>query len=274
MTEDQADGFNWDADAYSKASSIQKKWGLELLDKLNLRGDERVLDIGCGDGKLSVQIADRLPRGSVVGIDSSEEMIAFARENYPADGHPGLSWLVMDARALSFEQEFNVVFSNAVLHWIFDHRLVLEGIKRALEPGGRMLLQMGGRGNVTAIGIALGTVMGSEAWQSYFIDFRFPYGFYGPDEYREWLREAGLRPIRVELITKDMVFENEEALAGWVRTTWLPFTERVPDDQREDFIREVVEAFKEGNPTDEEGFLHLEAKRLEVEADNPEQLAT
>jgi trans-aconitate 2-methyltransferase len=261
--------YGWDADAYSKASSIQKKWGLELLDKLNLHGDERVLDIGCGDGKLSIEIAARVPGGFVVGIDSSEEMIDFARKRYPAEEYPRLSWQAMDATALIFTEEFDIVFSNAVLHWIFDQTSVLNGVRRALKPGGRLLFQMGGRGNVNAMGIALGTVMGLDRWQPYFTDFRFPYGFYAPDQYGEWLEEAGLEPARIELVTKDMAFESREMLAAWIRTTWMPFTEKVPEDLREAFTAEVVETFIRSNPPGEDGLLHLEAKRLEVEASRP-----
>jgi len=269
MADTNGKRFAWDASAYSKASGIQKKWGLELLDKLRLRGDERALDIGCGDGKLSLEIALRVPEGSVVGIDSSQEMIAFARDKYPAERHLNLSWQVMDVRELGFDEEFNVVFSNAVMHWVLDHLVVLKGIRRALRPGGRVLLQMGGRGNVSDMGRILAELIALDSWLPYFTNFTFPFGFYGPEEYRGWLEEAGLKALRLELISKDMAFESKKALASWVRTTWMPFTERVPEEMREVFIGEIVDHFGECHPAGADGLLHLEATRLEVEAERP-----
>ena len=145
------DGYEWDAADYRDSSSQQKKWGRELLSKLRLSGEERVLDIGCGDGKLTAEIAELVPSGHVVGTDSSPEMIAFAREAFPRDSHPNISWEVMDARELTFEEEFDVIFSNAVLHWVSDHSPVLHGVRKSLKPGGKILFQMGGSGNAARV---------------------------------------------------------------------------------------------------------------------------
>jgi trans-aconitate methyltransferase len=260
--------YKWDAEDYRDSSSQQKKWGRELLAKLNLNGDERVLDIGCGDGKLTAEIAERLPRGSAMGIDNSEEMIHLASETYPPHAFPRLSWRVVDARSLVFDGEFDVIFSNAVLHWVKDHQPVLSGIRRSLKPGGRILIQMGGRGNASDIVAVLAEMFGREEWSRYFTDFTLPYGFYGPGEYEEWLKEAGLTPTRVELVPKDMAHEGREGLAGWIRTTWLPFTQKIPEELREQFIDELVGRYVERHPPDESGLVHVNAVRLEVEAEN------
>jgi trans-aconitate methyltransferase len=143
--------FKWNAQDYHKNSAEQQKWAGELILKLDLTGNERVLDIGCGDGKVTAEIAKRLPDGSVLGIDSSEEMIHFARKNFPSEKFANLAFEVMDARNLSFNGEFDVVFSNAGLYWVIDHLPVLAGIKKSLKSSGRVLLQMGGRGNAAAM---------------------------------------------------------------------------------------------------------------------------
>src|SRR5262249_40878831 len=114
----------WNAQDYSKNSSEQQKWARELIEKLAIRGDESVLDIGCGDGKVTAEIASRAGRGRVVGIDRSQQMIDFAGAAFPSGAHANLSFQRMDASELSFDREFNVVFSNAALHWIVDHRPV------------------------------------------------------------------------------------------------------------------------------------------------------
>src|SRR4051812_48653879 len=114
----------WDANEYAKHSSVQQHWARELIDKLAWRGDERVLDIGCGDGKVTAEIARAaVPRGSVLGIDSAPQMIRFASEHF-ADV-PNLRFRQMDASDIALRGQFDVVFSNAALHWVIDHRPVL-----------------------------------------------------------------------------------------------------------------------------------------------------
>ena len=114
--------YHWDAEEYCTSSSNQKKWALELLSKLDLKGSERVLDIGCGDGEITAAIARRVPRGSAVGIDSSRDMVDLAATRYPPNRFPNISFVLKDAREIDFDQEFDAVFSNACLHWVVDHQ--------------------------------------------------------------------------------------------------------------------------------------------------------
>jgi trans-aconitate methyltransferase len=124
--------YKWNAEDYSKSSSGQFKWGKELIDKLDLKGSESVLDIGCGDGKITAAIAGIVNKGSAIGIDSSKEMIDFAKQSYPADQYTNLYFRLLDATELDYTEEFDVVYSNAALHWVKDHVAVLNGIKRGL----------------------------------------------------------------------------------------------------------------------------------------------
>ena len=118
--------YQWNAVDYAKSSSIQQQWARELIGKLKLKGSEKLLDIGSGDGKVSAEIASCLPNGSVVGIDSSEAMVALAQSKYSTDVFPNLRFQRGDASRLMFDNEFDVVFSNATLHWILDHKPVLQ----------------------------------------------------------------------------------------------------------------------------------------------------
>jgi len=261
--------YKWDALDYAKSSSAQQQWARELIDKLQLKGDESLLDIGCGDGKVTAEIAACLPSGSVLGVDSSAEMIALAQSQYPADVFPNLRFQRQDACSLPFRNEFTVVFSNATLHWVLDHAPVLRGIHRSLKCGGKVLLQMGGRGNAADVVAVLDELIQALEWRDCFKRFSFPYGFYGPDEYQEWVHEAGLQAGRVELIPKDMIHQGREGLAGWVRTTWLPYTQRVPEEKREAFVAQLVDNYLERHPADEQGLVHVRMVRLEVEALKP-----
>lgn len=259
--------YKWNAQEYAKSSSAQQQWAMELIAKLHLKGTERVLDVGCGDGKITAALAKQLPDGSVVGIDNSKEMINFSQKTFPKSEYPNLSFKVMDASALTFRHEFDIVFSGSVLHWIADHRPVLSGIKRSLKPGGRILLQMGGKGNAAEIFDSMGDPRNSVKWGKYFENFPAPWNFYGPEEYKPWLAEAGFKKTRVELVPKDMVQKGREGLAGWVRTTWLPYIARVPETMREEFIDEVVGKYLKTHPLDKEGNAHVGMARLEVEAE-------
>lgn len=256
----------WNPSDYAAHSSAQESWARELVEKLALAGHEHVLDIGCGDGRITEMIARLVPDGRVVGADSSEEMIHHAREAFPPKRHPNLSFFMADARDLPFREEFDIVFSNACLHWIADHRPVLAGIARSLRPGGRILLQMGGRGNAAGVVDAVAPLIREPEWREWFGGFSFPYGFHGPDEYRVWLAEAGFAEADARLIPKDMVHDGPEGLAGWVRTTWLPYIERVPDHLRERFIHEIVRRYLDVCPPDPGGRTHVAMMRLEVRA--------
>ncbi len=158
----------WNPHDYHNNSSQQQIWARELIAKLHLRGDERVLDIGCGDGKISAEIAALLPRGCIVGVDRSPDMIQFATRNFFGTEHPNVSFEQMDASALRFRDEFDVIFSNATLHWIEDHRPVLHGIAAALKPNRRILLQMGGAGNAAGMLATLKPIMAEAEWSPYF----------------------------------------------------------------------------------------------------------
>src|SRR5690242_447741 len=215
--------YDWNAADYAKHSAGQEQWARELIGQAGLAPDDRVLDIGCGDGRITAAIAQLVPRGTVLGIDLSADMVAHAARHFPASTHPNLAFRQIDARALPFDRAFTFIFSNAVLHWIRDQRPVVAGIARALVPGGRCLLQMGGRGN-SAIAIrAFEQVADMPAWRQWYVGFESSYGFHGDDEYRAWLDEAGLIADRVELIDKDMIHADRAAFVGWLRTAWHPY---------------------------------------------------
>jgi trans-aconitate 2-methyltransferase len=257
----------WDPAAYEKSSSAQQKWAKEVLSKIAIRGDEKVLDIGCGDGKITAEMASLVPDGSVVGIDNSREMIGFARSKFQGPSHPNLSFSYGDASDLKYQGEFDLVVSFACLHWILDHIPVLESIERSLKSGGRVFLQFGGKGNAAGIIQAASEVISCQKWSEYFKGFEFPYGFFGPDEYHTWLGQVGLKAIRVEILPKDMVQPGRDGLASWVETTWLPYLEKVPGNLRRDFVYEVTDAYISSHPPDVDGLVHVDMKRLEVEAE-------
>jgi trans-aconitate 2-methyltransferase len=160
-----------------------------------------------------------------------------------------------------------VAFSNAALHWIKDHQPVVDGIFKSLKPGGKMLLQMGAKGGVSLYLSVLEQILVLPEWKAYFQDFEFPYGFMGIEEYEVMLLAAGFQIKRVELIAKDTLHANKEKFKGWIRTTWIPYTERVPEDKREQFIELIATKYLEKKPPVTGGRVHVPMVRLEVEAE-------
>jgi hypothetical protein len=129
-----------------------------------------------------------------------------------------------------------------------------------------MLLQMGGRGNAAAILSLIDHVKDDPRWCEGLGAFPCPYGFHGPEEYADWLRVAGLHPRRIELIPKDMTQQGKEGLAGWMRTTWMPYIQQVPSQHREAFVQTFVDLYVQRHPPDAAGQVHVRMVRLEVEA--------
>jgi trans-aconitate methyltransferase len=257
---------NWDAEDYARNSSAQLEWATELMAKLALKGDEAILDIGCGDGKITAELARHLPRGLVVGIDASPAMVAASHTRFPPEKNPNLCFRQMDAAHLELPEEFDIAFSTSVLHWVRDHRAVLQGVRRCLRPGGRILFQMGGRGNAEEMFSVVQDVIRSPSWRDAFVGFEAPWHFYGVEDYQTWLPQCGFTPVRIELVPKDMRHDGPDQLKGWMRTTWFPYTDRIPVARREPFGDEAVEKYLRVLPVDEQGRTHMKMVRLEVEA--------
>lgn len=259
--------FKWNPSEYSTNSQAQYKLANELLAKIKLSGSESFLDIGCGDGKITAQIALLLPNGKVTGVDSSPDMIDFAKRNFSSDKYYNLKFALMDAQNLTFGPEFDIAFSNAALHWIpGSHVEILKGVRRALKPGGRLFFQMGGKGNADDILNIGDELIKTDKWNAYFKDFNFKYNFPSDSDYRQWLNAADLKIIRVELLHKDMEQNGIDGLSAWMRTTWLPYLQQLPENLKDVFVAEIAGRYIKSFPPDSAGKIHIKMIRLEVEA--------
>lgn len=263
---ESAKNYTWNANDYAKNSKNQFQWAQELITKLKLDGNEHILDIGCGDGKITAQLSKCLPNGKAVGIDSSSQMINLAKKTFQNEQYSNLTFQLVDSRNLPFDSEFDLAFSNAALHWIVDQKAVLQRVQRSLKSQGRVLFQMAGKGNAEAVLNLFNELLVLPQWQRYFDNFSFPYAFLDSQEYHQLLLDVDLKPTRAVLFPKDMKFPSAEGMAGWIRTTWLPFTERVPVEKRDIFVKELISRYLAEHPTDVDGVIHLGMVRLEVEA--------
>lgn len=263
--------FQWDAGGYAIHSRVQQEWARELIASLGLKGNEHVLDVGCGDGKISAELARSVSQGAVTGMDASPEMIAYARAGFPVGQNPNLNFQSGDARQIELvvplEARFDLVFSNAALHWVDDHPAFLRGASARLRPGGRLVVSCGGRGNAREVFRAMVPVMRRSRWRPHFRAMPRPYFFYAPEDYAVWLPAAGFCPHRVELAPKDVDYASAADFATWLRVTWLPYVQRVPSGEREEFIAAVTDQYLVHHPPEPDGSVRVRMVRLEIVAE-------
>lgn len=226
----------FDGRKYEKASTHQKEWGTKLIAELDLQGHEHVLDLGCGDGSLTAQIAEILPEGEVVGIDASQGMIDAAL----LKARDKLKFLLMDINELDFVDRFDVVLSNATLHWVKDHKRLFENVHRSLRDGGRIRFNFACDGNCSHFFKVIREAMALDDFAAHFAEFEWPWYMPPVDEYRALVESSGLHNTRVWGENADRYFPDEEAMIRWVdQPSLVPFLAHVPI-QDKDLFREFV----------------------------------
>ena len=261
--------YTWNPKDYAQHSGSQEAWARELLTQIELRPDDVVLDVGCGDGRTTAAIAQLVPDGRVVGVDLSPDMVQHADTQHCHTPATNLRFQQADAAALPFSAEFSVVFSNATLHWVPDQRAAVHGIARALRPGGRLVAQMGGQGNVAEVIAAFEHTAASPRWRPIVTFGDLPYRFHVPASYDAWLKQSGMEVRECGLIPKDMVHDNEDSFIGWLRTAWHPYTANVPLELRDSFLQETARHYIARHPLDAQGRVHVATMRLQVRAHKP-----
>jgi trans-aconitate methyltransferase len=194
---------SWNAEQYEGGHSYVWQFGGSLLELLAASPGERILDLGCGTGHLTAEMATA--GAQVVGLDSSTEMLGQARQNYPH-----LKFVLADATSFRFEEPFDAVFSNAALHWVKNAEAAVECIAAALRPGGRFVAEFGGKGNIRCILTALDAVFGAAAEQC------CPWWFPGAGEYASLLERHGLEVRQASLFDRPTPIEGERGMEDWI----------------------------------------------------------
>jgi trans-aconitate 2-methyltransferase len=225
----------WDAQTYDRVSDPQYEWGLEVLERLELNGDEHLMDAGCGSGRITAHLVERLPHGRVLCVDASEAMIAKARE---ALGDRA-DYLVTDLVELEVDEPVDAVFSTATFHWVTDHDRLFSRLRDALRPGGRLVAQCGGEGNVAKHARAIVEVATRPEFASHFGDMEVMWNFATPEETEERLRNAGFDQVRCWLEEKPV--QPEDPYAFTTTVTMGPHLARLPEDLRRSFADAVLE---------------------------------
>ena len=240
----------WSPAEYLRNAAFVPALGMPMVERLAPRPGERILDLGCGDGTLTAQIA--AAGATVVGVDASQEMVAAAAAR-------GLDARVMDVQALTFDAEFEGVFSNAVLHWVGDADAAIDGVRRALKPGGRFVAEFGGHGNIAAIAVAIRVVLGAHG-----VPYEWPWYYPTPEEYAAKLQAAGLVVREIALVPRPTPLPT--GMAGWLRTFAVSLLSRAAPARRAALMAEIVELLRP-SLCDQSGRWTADFVRLQVVAE-------
>lgn len=247
-------GQRWDPERYQRNAGFVAELGAPLIDLLAPKPGERVLDLGCGHGALTEKLVAL--GAAVVGVDASAEQVRAARAR-------GLEAHVADGQALAFDAEFDAVLSNAALHWMTRPDDVIDGVWRALKPGGRFVGEMGGAGNVQRVRTALAAALQRRGVDASAVD---PWYFPTPEDYAGRLSARGFRVEEIALIERPTPLPGR--LADWLETFAEPFLFQVPADERPDLAGEV-EAALAGELGDGAGRWVVDYVRLRFVATKP-----
>ncbi len=234
----------WNAPGYARIASLQAAMAAEVLALLELKGNERVLDLGCGNGKVTAEIATRLPDGTIVGIDSSADMIAFAAENFSPAARPNLRFETGDIRRLRFRQEFDRVVSFNALHWIPAQDEALRSIGAAMKPDGLAQLRLVPAGKRKSLENVIEETRLSSRWIRYFLEFRDPYLHLTPEEYAALAEQNGLQVRHIHTADKAWDFKSRTAFAAFGSVTFIEWTKFLPEEERPAFINDVLERYR------------------------------
>lgn len=231
---------DWNAGRYHDISAPQQAWGRRVLDRVALQGHEIVLDIGCGTGRLTEELARRVPAGRVIGVDLSPAMLRTA-SLWLRERSPATALVLADAASLPFRRAFDVVFSGATFHWLHDHAALFRSIVTALRPRGRLVAQCGGGPNLALLYARAERLMREPRFASYFDDWIEPTYFADVETTRRRLIAAGFVDVEVSLEEAPTTFDGPEQFQEFIAHVCVRHqVSRLPPAERDTFLRELT----------------------------------
>lgn len=237
--------LEWNADVYHRVSDPQFTWGMAVLDRVTFLGDEVVIDAGCGSGRVSAELAARVPRGRVIGLDRSRQMALAARQTASERGVANLHVAIADLCALPIAGRADVIFSTATFHWVLDHARLFAELHGRLVPGGRLVAQCGGAGNLARVHDRAHALMQRDEWGPYFRAWREPWEFATAATTAARLTAAGFTETETWLESTPTVFSDRHAFAVFAATVVLrPHLARMSSESlRTRFVSELTDRF-------------------------------
>lgn len=257
-----------DAAGYHINSSLQMSSAKSVIQSIPWKGDERVLDVGCGDGKVTAWIAENFSKGLVIGTDISDSMIQFASSRYSKELYPNLEFSKADAAALAFDEQFDIVVSFSTLHWVLDQEAALQSIFKALVPGGRAYILTYGKNRMNLAKLAENLIY-SEKWSPYFPDYTPQRVYYTPEAYVGLLKNAGFSDIELTAESGQTSYADRKALTAFVAPL-LNFINHLPQELKGQFVDEVVDQIVALSTPTEDGSIIFDVLNLYASVLKPE----
>ena len=255
---------DWNAGLYHEISSPQQAWGRRVMERLALAGTEHVLDIGCGSGRLTEEIAALVPAGRVVGVDRSVAMLEHAA-SWLRERAPRASLVLADASALPFRRVFDAAFSAATFHWVHDHAALFRSIITALRPGGRLVAQCGGGPNLATLYGRAARMMDEPRFARYFEEWSEPAYFADVETTERRLKAAGFIDVQVSLEPAPTRFDAPDQYRDFIANVCLRHHgARLPNAERQSFLRDLTVAAARDSPA-----FTLDYWRLNLEGRRP-----
>jgi trans-aconitate methyltransferase len=222
-------------------SNPQFEWGMKVLQRLDLRGNERVMDAGCGSGRLTAKLLEKLPRGVVVGVDLSHNMLSQAEVHLRHFGRQ-IKFVQADLAHLPFDNDFEVVFSTASFHWVTNHQSLFRSLARSLKPGGILEAQCGGGANLRDVHRRVHVLMHAPKYARYFEHWKSPWEFADAATTAARLTQAGFVDVETWLEASPVHFESAKEYKSFMEPVILrPFLNAISQEQlREQFVDELV----------------------------------
>ena len=251
----------WDGENYYKNSSSQNEAAEHFFKHLSFSGSENILDIGCGDGKITAYLAAQVPSGSVMGIDTSRSMIDFAKEKFDFSN---LDFSLDSAETMDFDNAFDWVVSFTALHWIKNHRQLVHNVNKSLRKGGYFALTMPIKIPEALLEVVYETIA-KEFWKPLFQNFESGWNFSNEEDYRIYLDEENFSCKHCAVFFQNKIFPTAESFKG-AMAQWLPWLRPLPAQLKDDFLNQILDKYLERNPPDSHGRLHFRVDRLEVVA--------
>ena len=234
----------WDATSYARISGLQKAMAEEALGLLDLARSSKVLDVGCGNGKITAEIAVRLPQGIVVGIDASCNMIDSASSQFCPPCYRNLNFLVADARCLPFKPKFDLIVSFNALHWIHRQEEALRALRSVVTPEGKAQIRLVPIGERKSLETVLEETRCSSDWSGYFRDFQDPYLRLTQDQYAALAQKSGFRVVHIHTAAKAWDFQSRDAFFAFGTVTFVAWTRFLPDSRKSSFINDVLDRYR------------------------------
>lgn len=252
----------WAAEEYHHHSSVQENAASQLLQFITWKGNERVLDVGCGDGKISAKIANCIPKGSILGIDISQEMISFAQQFCAKNYYPNLEFLLQDAHQLNYFEEFDVIFSSFALQWLQNPALFFSSAYRSLRSSGYIAATIPLEIS-SALEEAIMTIVSLPQWSSYFPESSLNLYLTTDDEYRKLIDKHQFVPIKFTTTQQKVIFSSRTNFENYV-LQWFVYLNVLPQNLKKFFFKQIIDKYLEIEPIVHTGEVVFKFLRLDM----------